>query len=87
MYQRKAKTFFVGSFLNHMDPCAYLLKWSRYAPALYFLKSLSTFKALTVIVKRSTHAKLCIISHESNVFFKFLLSLFSMIICVDVFFV
>ena len=36
-------------------------------------------------VKRSTHAKLCIISHASNVFLKFLLSLFSMIICVDVF--
>ena len=52
MYQRKAKTFsiwFKKSFLNHMDPCAYLLKWSRYAPALYFVKSLPTLKALTVI--------------------------------------
>ena len=25
------KRYFVGSFLNHIDPCAYLLKWSRYA--------------------------------------------------------
>ena len=32
-----------------MDPCAYLLKWSRYASALYFVKSLPTLKALTVI--------------------------------------
>ena len=45
----KQKRYFMGSFLNHMDPCAYLLKWSRYAPALYFLKSLPAFKALTVM--------------------------------------
>ena len=31
LYQRKEKRYFVGSFLNHMDPCAYLLKWSCYA--------------------------------------------------------
>ena len=48
-FKGKQKRYFVGSFLNHMDPCAYLLKWSRYAPALYFLKSLPTFKALTVM--------------------------------------
>ena len=33
LYQRKAKTLFCGKFFkSYMDPCAYLLKWSRYAP-------------------------------------------------------
>ena len=33
LYQRKAKTLFCGKFFkSYLDPCAYLLKWSRYAP-------------------------------------------------------
>ena len=30
----KQKRYFVRSFENHMDPCAYLSKWPRYAPAM-----------------------------------------------------
>ena len=29
----KQKRYFVWRFQNYMDPCAYLSKWSRYAPA------------------------------------------------------
>ena len=69
-----------------------LVKMVMLRPALYFLKSLPTFKALTVIADISCSQALysceaSIISHVSNVLLKFLLSLFSLIICVDVFIV
>ena len=49
LYQRKEKRYFVGSFFKPYGPMCILVKMVILRPALYFLKSLPTFKALTVI--------------------------------------
>ena len=69
-----------------------LVKMVTLRPCIILLEIITYFQGTDShcwyhAVKRFTHAKLCFISHASNVFLKFLLSLFSVIISVDVFIV
>ena len=53
----KQKRYFVRSFWDHMDPCAYLPKWSRYAPdcARYWLACSLTVAGLELWKKKDRY--------------------------------